>query len=50
MIQKMRKEKGVGLNDKVSVELPEWPRELEDQIKKATLAVKIELGEKPRLI
>ena len=34
MIQKMRKEKGVGLNDKISVELPEWPRELEDQIKK----------------
>lgn len=48
-IQKMRKEKGVGLNDKVSVELPEWPKELEDQIKKATLAVKIEFGEKPRL-
>ena len=48
-IQKMRKEKGVGLNDKISVELPEWPKELEDQIKKATLAVKIEFGEKPRL-
>jgi len=49
MIQKMRKEKGVGLNDKISVELSEWPKELEDQIKKATLAVKIEFGEKPRL-
>ena len=48
-IQKMRKEKGVGLNDKISVELPEWPKELEDQIKRATLAVKIEFGEKPRL-
>ncbi len=48
-IQKMRKEKGVGLNDKISVELPEWPKELEDQIKKATLAVKIEFGVKPRL-
>ncbi|MBI5356141.1 class I tRNA ligase family protein [Candidatus Collierbacteria bacterium] len=49
MIQKMRKEKGVGLNDKISVELPEWPKELEDQIKKATLAIRIEFGEKPRL-
>ncbi|MEK7111102.1 MAG: class I tRNA ligase family protein, partial [Patescibacteria group bacterium] len=50
MIQKMRKEKGVGLNDKISVELPEWPRELEDQIKKATLTDKIEFGEQPRLV
>jgi len=49
MIQKMRKEKGVGLNDKVSVELPEWPKEFEDQIKKATLAIKIEFGEIPKL-
>ena len=49
MIQKMRKEKEVGLNDKVSVELPDWPKEFEDQIKKATLTEQIVFGEKPRL-
>ncbi|MBI2309989.1 class I tRNA ligase family protein [Candidatus Collierbacteria bacterium] len=48
-IQKMRKEKGVGLSDEISVELPEWPKEFEDQIKKSTLAVKIEFGKKPKL-
>ncbi len=49
MIQKMRKEKGIGLNDKVFVELPDWPKEFEDQIKKATLADQIVFGDEPRL-
>ncbi len=35
-VQKMRKEMGLTLNDLIDLELPEWPKEFEEQILKLT--------------
>ena len=37
-IQQARKEAECDLAEKVTVELPQWPKEYEDQIKRETLA------------
>ncbi len=40
-IQKMRKEQGLTLSDRIEVEAPEFPKDFEDYILKSTAAVKI---------
>ena len=45
-IQVARKEADCRLDQKISVELPAWPHEFEDEIKKQTLTNSITLGEK----
>ncbi len=41
MIQKMRREAGVGLTEKIEVGLASWPEEYEELIKRETLAEKL---------
>jgi isoleucyl-tRNA synthetase len=41
IIQKMRREAGVGLAEKIEVGLPDWPEEFENMIKRETLAERL---------
>jgi len=45
-IQQARKEAGCDLAEKVSVTLPAWPKEFEEEIKKQTLSKELVKGEK----
>ncbi|MEX0616556.1 MAG: isoleucine--tRNA ligase [Candidatus Woykebacteria bacterium] len=45
-IQEVRKELGCKMDEFVSVELPDWPKEFEDYLKKETLAKNLTKGEK----
>jgi isoleucyl-tRNA synthetase len=47
MIQKMRREAGVGLAEKVEAGLGDWPAEFEEMIKRETLAERLVRSEKP---
>ena len=40
-IQQARKEAGCQLSEKITVSLPSWPQEFEEQIKKETLSEKL---------
>lgn len=44
-IQVLRREAGLEVNDKIKIIAPDWPKLFEDQIKKKTLAVSIEIGD-----
>ena len=45
-IQQARKEAGCELSEKVTVTLPAWPKEFEQEIKKQTLSKELIKGEK----
>ena len=49
-IQEARKEVSCLLDEVVEIELPKWPSELEEEIKKQTLVSKITKGEKLKII
>jgi len=49
-IQEARKMAGTQLSEKVEVELPDWPVEFEEYIKKETLATKLMKGEAIKII
>lgn len=48
-IQVARKEAGCRLDQKINVELPEWPEEFEDEIKKQTLTSSLSVGSNLKL-
>ncbi len=50
LIQKMRREAGVGLTEKIEVGLTDWPEEFEELIKTETLAVKLIKADKPFVV
>ncbi len=49
-IQQARKDAGCDLSEKVTVTLPDWPQEFEEEIKKQTLASKLTKGESLSII
>ncbi len=49
-IQDLRKEAGVAFDQLVTVQLPDWPKQFEDEIKKKTLVKELTRGEEKKLI
>ena len=49
-IQKLRKEEGLGLTEKISLVLPDWPKKFENLIKKETLTVSITSGAEVKIV
>ena len=49
-IQSARKTAGTALDEKIVVELPDWPKEHEDYIKRQTLATSLKKGDKLQII
>lgn len=49
-IQKLRKEEGLGLTEKISLVLPDWPKKFENLIKRETLTVSITSGAEVKIV
>ena len=49
-IQVMRKKGGCGLDEEIVVELPSWPEEFKEYIKRKTLAKKLKNGKALKII
>ncbi|MBI5151129.1 MAG: isoleucine--tRNA ligase [Candidatus Pacebacteria bacterium] len=50
IIQDLRKEAGVAFDQKVSVQLPSWPKQYEGEIKKRTLVLTLTQGATPKIV
>ena len=50
VIQDLRKESNVGFDAYVNVQLPSWPKQFEDEIKKKTLVKNLTAGDVPKIV
>jgi len=48
-VQKLRKEQGLTLNDKINLALPSWPKEFEELILKSTHSISLSRGEEMKI-
>lgn len=49
-IQRLRKEEGLGITEKIGLVLPNWPKEFEDLIKRETLATSVTSGPEVKIV